>query len=386
MQKSARDDHLSPAVGPPRGLPPVEHEMRLKQLLRNLKRSGLDGAIITSPVARFYYTGLWSSAGTLWVDVREGPLLTVDFRYLVAARATAPFIPCRRQQRPAATTPPTRHLRRWRRAGYEGALSMTSLQHYRQLLPAVSEWEDVTALLAAQRAVKSAREQRAMRRAVAANDRLLAAVVAGLRPGMSEWEIRNLVRCQADLLGQGEAFDTIAAVGANGAECHHQPDATPWSPDQPLLLDFGLKLNHYCSDLTRCLLPRKARRRYRELHDLVLQANRRAIAAIKPGIPTAEVDTTARDFLDRAGYGKAFGHGLGHGLGLEVHEQPALTSGDKMVLQPGMVMTIEPGIYLPGRLGIRIEDVVLVTRSGCEVLSQAAHHLQAADKAADYSC
>ena len=367
----------SPLAGPPRGFPAAEHESRIRRLIAILKRRKLDGAIITGSVARLYYTGLASSAGTLWVDAREGPVFVVDFRYIFKARAAIPFLPCLLQKRDSRDERRLmKQAGRWTRCGYEGQEPAATLARHRERLPSVTEWEDISPLILEQRAVKSPREQRALRRAIRANDDLLASLLPQLHPGLSEWEIRGLVRREADRLGQGEAFETIACAGANGAECHHEPGCDRLGPDQPLLLDFGLRLDHYCADLTRCIGFGRIARRYRDVHALVLAANRRAIAAIRPGMTGAEVDAVARDFLTKAGHGAAFGHGLGHGLGLEVHEAPAFSPTCETRIRPGMVLSVEPGVYLAGRLGIRIEDVVLITRDGCEVLSRSPHWIE----------
>ena len=379
MKRTSEDNQAArtATAGPARGMPPAEHESRLRRLITELRRRHLDGAVITHPVARFYYTGVASSAGTLWVDVREGPVFAVDFRYLFMARAALPFMPCELYKPGAAAsrTPWLKRARQWRRCGYEGREPASALQARQEQLPGVEEWEDIDSLILTQRADKSAREQRALRRAIAANDALLAALLPQLRTGLSEWDIRNLLRREADRFGQGEAFGTIACVGANAAECHHVPGDDVLEPGQPLLLDFGVKLDHYCSDMTRCIAPQRPRALFRKLYRIVHEANRSAIAAIRPGMTGQEVDAIARSHIGKAGYGKAFGHGLGHGLGLEVHEDPSFSPRSTDVIRPGMVVTVEPGIYLSGKVGIRIEDVVLITRDGCEVLTQSPHEL-----------
>ena len=377
MNLSGRDYVPVVTPRPACGLPPAEHAVRIRRLLAALRRRRLDGAVVTSPVARFYYTGVASSAGALWIDVREGPLFAVDFRYIFMARAALPFMPCLLQKSGAgAGAAILKRTRRWRRCGYEGREPASALKRHEAQAPGVVEWEDIDPLILAQRAVKSPREQRALRRAIAANDALLAAILPQLRAGQSEWEIRNLVRREADRFGQGEAFDTIACAGANAAECHHVPGNDVLEPDQPLLLDFGVKLDHYCADMTRCISFGRPAARYRKLHRIVLEANRRAIAAIRPGMTGQAVDAVARRHIERAGYGPAFGHGLGHGLGLEVHEAPSFSPRSQETLRPGMVITVEPGIYLPGKAGIRIEDVVLVTRAGCEVLTRSPRWIE----------
>ena len=145
---------------------------------------------------------------------------------------------------------------------------------------------------------------------------------------------------------------------------------------ESLLVDMGVKLDGYCSDMTRCIRGTAGRKkgipsRYDEIYALVLSANRAAIAAARPGITGKELDAVARRVITKAGYGKLFGHGLGHGVGLEVHEYPVLSKRFSTARKPGMFVTIEPGIYIEGELGVRIEDLVLITKDGCEVISQS---------------
>ena len=169
--------------------------------------------------------------------------------------------------------------------------------------------------------------------------------------------------------GDGEAFETIVCIGENAAECHHVPDDTPWDGRKPILVDMGVKLGGYASDMTRNIVGPRSSKLYRKVYNLVREANERAIAAAKSGITAAKLDAVARNFLTKNSFGKAFGHSLGHGVGLEIHEAPAVSKKSKTVLKPGMVITIEPGVYLPGNLGVRVEDLVLITENGCEVLS-----------------
>jgi Xaa-Pro aminopeptidase len=186
--------------------------------------------------------------------------------------------------------------------------------------------------------------------------------------------MQRIIRAWMNALGDGEAFETIVCVGANAAECHHVPDDTVWRKGEPLLVDMGVKLDGYCSDMTRCVRSTEAGIKgvkYNEIHDLVLLANRTAVAAVKPGITGRELDAIARKVISRAGFGKYFGHALGHGVGLDVHELPVASKRSDTVLKPGMIVTVEPGIYIEGEIGVRIEDLVLVTADGCEVLSSS---------------
>jgi Xaa-Pro aminopeptidase len=192
------------------------------------------------------------------------------------------------------------------------------------------------------------------------------------RAGMTEREMAGIIRSMMFERGDGEAFDTIVCVGANAAECHHVPDGTVWNGRDGVLVDMGVKLGGYCSDMTRNIPPKRRSALYRKVHALVMKANRAAIAAVRPGVTGKALDKVARDVIRAGGFGKCFGHSLGHGVGLEIHEAPYASKKSDWTLKPGMFVTIEPGIYLEGNLGVRIEDLVLVTETGCEVLTENA--------------
>lgn len=359
---------------PARDLPAREFQSRVRRLLACQRRLRLDAALVVTDINRYYFTGLETSNGVLLTEPAAEPAFYTDFRYLTMARRLAPWLPCHTLWRPSEEPLVLAGMSHagWRRIGYEGHIDAARFLRLKAALPHV-EWVDIGEAIAGLRAVKSRAEQQALRAALAANDQLFAALVRQTAPGMSEWEIRGIARREADRLGQGEAFSTIACVGRNGAECHHNPDGTLLKQGQPLLVDLGLKLDHYCADMTRCVFFGTPSPLYRELFGIVLAANLKAVRAIRPGVPCCEIDAIARGHIVKAGYGRFFGHGLGHGLGLEVHESPSFSSACKTVLKPGMVITVEPGIYLPGKLGIRVEDVVLVTRGGCEVLTRTPH-------------
>lgn len=357
-------------AGPARTFPPEEYSARIAKLVSKLGKLRVDGALITDPVTRLYYTGFTSTAGTLLVDADQGPVFLVDFRYIFMARKAMPFAKCvlADAKRPKLLETFTA---KWSACGYEARMSVDAFERVKGRLAHVGTWKRIDGVVAEQRAVKSRREQQALRGSIAANDAMYAWAVPQLHPGMTEWDVRAIFRRGADLFGQGESFDTIACAGANGAECHHVPDLTPVPKRGPLLMDFGILRDHYCSDMTRNVHFGKPSPLYRKVFDIVLEANRRAVADLKPGMTGREVDAIARDFIAKHGYGDAFGHSLGHSVGMEIHEGPNFSMGESRVIKPGMVITVEPGIYLPGRLGVRIEDVVLVTRTGCECLSTA---------------
>ena len=360
---------------PAQNLPASEFQARMKRLVKLVKQLKLGGVLLFDELTNYYFTGLSSDNGVLEVRVGEEPVYRTDFRYLVMAKRVAPWLKSEALWKPKDEAPVLEGLFRGvRRIGYEGSLSAARFKTLHDALPG-SEWVDVRSQLLALRAVKSPAEQRAVRRAVAYNDAVLQTWIPHLEEGATEWEIRTRIRSLMDYVGQGEAFDTIVCVGRNGAECHHEPDETVYTKGKPLLIDMGVKVDHYCSDMTRCLCRGKPPALFRELHRIVHEANRAAIAAVKPGMVCADIDAVARGVIEKAGYGKAFAHSLGHGVGLFIHEAPNFSPLCKTVLEPGMVVTVEPGIYLPGRAGVRLEDMVLVTKTGCEVLTQTPHDL-----------
>ncbi len=356
-------------------LPQAEFGRRVKRLLAVQARERLDAVLILTPVNRYYFTGITASNGVLACERRGETAFYTDFRYLVMARRRLEIMPTKKLWRASDEVAALGALgARWRRVGYEGAIASSRFSALKEALPKV-EWVDIGPRIAELRAIKSAAEQRVMRAAVAANDRLFAAVMRTVGPGLSEWEIRQRVRREADRIGQGEAFATIPCIGRNAAECHHEPDGTVLRRGQPLLLDLGVSVDHYCSDMTRTVCFGAPPPLLREIHRIVLEANRKAVRAIRPGRRGDEIDAAARGVIRKAGYGDYFGHGLGHSLGLEIHESPSFAETCKTVLKPGMLLTVEPGIYLPGKLGVRIEDVILVTADGCEVLSSTPREL-----------
>ena len=190
-----------------------------------------------------------------------------------------------------------------------------------------------------------------------------------LRPGITEIEAAALLEFELRMTGSdGLSFETIVASGPRSALPHARPQNIPLEPDLPVLIDFGLRYKGYCSDLTRIHFWSGARRP--EFYDLVREAQEAAIRAVRPGASSSQVDKAARDLISANGYGDCFGHGTGHGLGLEIHELPRISAHTDVVLQEGMVFTVEPGIYVPDKWGVRIEDAVVVTADGCRLLSK----------------
>ena len=228
------------------------------------------------------------------------------------------------------------------------------------------------------RAIKEPGEVEAIRRAIQLSERALAQTLRQVEPGMSEREILGLLENELTAVGtQGLSFSPLVLVGERAALPHGNSGARELGQDETLLIDFGGLWNGYPADITRTFCLGEPSDQLRELYDLVLRANRAAIAAAGPGVPCQEVDRAARDVITEAGYGEYFIHRLGHGLGMDVHELPQMANGVEATLEEGMVFTVEPGVYLSGEVGVRVEDICLVTSDGVEVLTSFPRALDA---------
>ena len=225
------------------------------------------------------------------------------------------------------------------------------------------------------RACKDAAEQALMRENSALNDEVMRRAAAYLKEGMTEEEGAAYILEQYRALGcEGPSFPPIVSFGANAADPHHMPDGTRLRAGDCIVLDIGGKKGGYCSDMTRTYFCKQADPRHAALHDLVRRANEAAEALVRPGVRLCDLDKAARDLIAEAGYGAYFTHRLGHFIGRTDHEQGDVSSTNTAAAEPGMVFSIEPGVYLPGEFGVRVEDLVLVTQTGCEVLNQVDKH------------
>ena len=304
------------------------------------------------------------------LDPQPSTSLYTDFRYVPMVHRVAPSLKVVDIRRFGAGN---RRPRRFNRIGYESAISHARFLEWQKKFPK-AKFVDISKDLAAIRAVKTPDEIAALRAAEKLNCEIWETARGRFKAGMTERQMARIIQKLMIEKGEGEAFATIVCIGKNAAECHHEPDDTVWNGREPVLVDMGVKLGGVCSDLTRNLAPgflkpSKPPKLYRQVYQLVLEANLAAIAAAKPGMTGRALDKVARDVIKRGGFGKCFGHSLGHGVGYEIHESPYASKKGDMVLKPGMLVTIEPGIYLEDNLGVRIEDLVLITETGCEVLS-----------------
>jgi Xaa-Pro aminopeptidase len=350
----------------------MDHRARTERVAAQLDRIGVDAILVTDLINVRYLTGFSGTNGQALVS-SSGVWFYTDPRYEGSAStlvkdAEIGIYPKRLHD---VLAPRLRELGA-HRVGFEA--SSVTVAELSKLEASIAEVELVATdgLVEELRRVKDPDEVAAIRAAVRLADEAFAWILDRLVPGATERQIAlDLeVRMRA---GGGEAtsFDPIVGSGPLSAHIHHTPSDRELEKGDLVLLDFGARYEGYCSDLTRTVVLGPASEDQRTTYELVLAAQRNGIAAIAPGVGGADVDRTARSTIAAAGYGERFGHGLGHGVGLDIHEAPTLKDISEDQLRAGEVITVEPGVYVPDRDGIRIEDCVLVTEDGPDVLTSA---------------
>ncbi len=346
-----------------------EYARRLGRLQRALARRRLDAMLVFDRANSYYLTGLRASLSYLLVTPREA-VLYADGRYIETARAVVGHCEVRLMKSAPEALAQWRGQFKPRTMGFEGSSPWGAVRQWRESIEA--DWQEAGDLIAELRLIKSPAEARLIADSAWLNDQVYGEALASVRAGQSERELARRIRSLADDAGAERlAFETIVAAGPNSSRPHYEPADQPLAARELLLIDMGLVHGGYCSDMTRVVgLGRRPPARLERVYEAVLEAEEAALAAVAPGVACAELDAIARGRLKARRLANYFSHGLGHGVGLEIHEGPTLNARSKTVLRAGMVVTIEPGVYLPGLGGVRIEDLVLVTRHGHKVLSR----------------
>ncbi|HYO26004.1 MAG TPA: Xaa-Pro peptidase family protein [Lacipirellulaceae bacterium] len=351
---------------------------RRNKLRRQLKQQGLDALLVTNFVNVTYLSGFTGDDSFLLLTAKDDILIS-DQRYTTQLEEECPGLelcirgPGTKILDYAAKTIESAKVRR---LGIEGDSITVSTRDALAALAEKVSLEPTTGWVEELRMVKDRDEIDATRRACDMARRAFEVVRAKMTLSMTEAEVSAELEYQARRFGaKGLSFEPIVGVGARAALPHGHATNKRIGEDDFVLIDWGVHERLYMSDLTRVLATSKISPKLRKLYGVVLKAQLAGIEAIRPGAICEDVDAAARAVIENAGYGKHFGHGLGHSLGLEIHENPRFAKGQKTVLKPGMIMTVEPGIYFPGWGGIRIEDDVLVTRSGHEVLTSVPKEL-----------
>ncbi|MFC2065993.1 M24 family metallopeptidase [Chloroflexota bacterium] len=349
---------------------------RLQKLRRSLTEKEIDGIFISQPENRHYLSGFDGSAGFLLIT-EQNATLAADFRYIEQARVQAPDYELFRINN---------HMADWllrlvdrleiRRLGFEA--EHITFATYRQLNDMLDGRQPpiglvpVNGLVESLRAVKEPEETEFIARAAAISDSAFEHIEDMIHAGMNEktaaWEIEQFLH---DSGSQTMPFDIIVASGPNSAMPHAKPSMRTINEGEPIVIDMGARFEGYSSDLSRTICLGTPDDTFKKIHDIVLNAQQTVISIIKEGMTGEQADSSARKVIEQAGYGEAFGHALGHGVGLAPHESPRLGPASTDILTSGMVFTIEPGIYLPGWGGVRIEDLVVIEDSKARVISKA---------------
>lgn len=341
---------------------------RVKTLRAVLKKQGADALIVTKFPNVTYLTGFLGDDSWAIVTQKKTYLLT-DSRYTEQAKKECVGCTVIERKEGLAKTV---------------ALILSKLPHVKSLfaednvsLAAFSSLRKnvklrlrtISEAVEKLREIKDEEEIKTIKKAGRIAQAALAATTKYIKPGVSENELAGILNLNIRRLGGRESFETIVAFGANASRPHHLCTDRKLKKNDTVLIDWGARYKGYCCDLTRSFAVGKPSRQFEKVYNAVLEAQQAAIAKVKDGVSIAEVDAAARGVLKKYKL-PVYGHGTGHGLGLEVHERPIVSAKVKGVLRAGQVITIEPGVYMPGALGVRIEDDVLVTKTGCKVLSQ----------------
>jgi Xaa-Pro aminopeptidase len=354
-----------------------EFDRRRRLIGAGLENRELDAMLVTSPASVRYLTGFTGSSGAVMVQPGEATFFT-DPRYAIQSGRE---VSCRTQVCKGPILPAVAAMaasRRIRRLGFERAhLSYEGFDLLRANMRVNASLEPVSGWLEAHRLLKSETEIELIRRSVATNSKAFERAARRVRPGMRERDLAAEIDYQMRRLGaEKPSFETIVASGERSALPHAHPTGAVLKPGQQVLVDMGAFQEGYASDMTRMLFLGAPGARVQRLYRAVLEAQLAAIDAVRPGVTTARVDREARNVLKAYKLDRAFVHSTGHGLGLEIHELPRIGKKDKTLLAAGMAITIEPGVYLEGAGGIRIEDTVVVTPTGCEVLTPTSKELR----------
>lgn len=335
------------------------------QLAERLSQQGLDWALVSDPRAIYYFTGVRFSPGERLLALavkRDGScrfILNLLFQY---SGEPIPALWYSDAQDGVALLA----------EGLEGAVAVDKswparfLLRLQQLKPELTL--TIGTVIDEVKAIKTPEEREKMAIASHQNDEIMAQVARLIAVGKSEAQLRDEIDQLFRQRTEGNSFDTIVAYGDHAADPHGEPGDRVLRAGEAVVVDMGCVVNGYCSDMTRTFFV--GENTEKEIYDTVLRANLAGIAAVKPGIPFREIDLAARRVIEEAGYGQYFIHRLGHGIGMEVHEPFDVSATDEVIVREGMCFSIEPGIYIPGRVGIRIEDLVCVTADGCRVLNR----------------
>lgn len=352
------------------------YKERIERVRTKMKNANLGQLIVTDPLSIYYLTGIYIMPfERFWgflINAESGEKLFANILFALGetgfdtdvhtddddiALAVAPYISSE-------------------------VLGVDKNMPARFLLPILDACGNTRAVLGSDcidsvRAIKDEEEKRLMRRASEINDACMEKVIAYFHDGVTERECADyLLKCYNEYGCEGLAFDSIISFGANAANPHHEPDNTVLRDGDCIVVDIGCKKDRYCSDMTRTFFWKTANEQQVAIYNIVSEANERAESLVRSGVRLCDIDAAARNYITSAGYGEYFTHRLGHFIGMEDHEKGDVSSVNSAAAETGMVFSIEPGIYIPNEIGVRVEDLVIVTDTGCEILNHVSKELR----------
>jgi Xaa-Pro aminopeptidase len=360
---------------------------RIRAVRRQMDKKKIRFLLVTRPANATYMTGFLGEDS--WAAITKGQVyLLTDSRYTEQAQKECPSCKIIDRAGPMADAVANlvKKLKSIRTVVVEDSVSMADFEQLKKTLKTVGcathtflvskrgqDARDTPGIIETARSVKDQSEIAVIKSAAAISKKALEQILPYIKPGITESELAGMLDFQIRKLGARSSFETIVAFGPNGSRPHHQPGKRKLKQKDAILIDFGARYNGYCSDITRCFVIGGMTAFYKKVYEVVEEAQAAAIKTIKPGVKITHVDAAARKVIDKAGL-PVYGHGTGHGFGLEIHESPFLKPDGKGKLKAGQIITIEPGIYIPGKLGIRIEDDILVTETGHKILTYKCPH------------
>lgn len=348
-------------------------EQRVENILAAMKEQGIEQAIISDPVSIFYLTDFMLHPGERLFAL----LLSTDRKHKLFVNALFPIEQDLGVEKVIFSDTDDSVAIVASYLHKNATIGIDKVYPARFLLPLINKhlpenkFTDVSIIVDNIRMIKDAEEIQLMREASKLNDKACEMVISKISGEKSELDIvKDLLAIHEELGVEGVSFDPIIGYGANGANPHGEPGDRYLKEGDAIIIDMGGVKNNYCSDMTRTVFWKEPSEKAKEVFEIVLEAQKRAVSIVKPGIRFCDVDAACRDYITEKGYGEYFTHRTGHNIGLECHEYGDVSSVNENVLKPGMIFSIEPGIYLPGEFGVRIEDLILVTEDGYENLNK----------------
>ncbi|MGX4598856.1 aminopeptidase P family protein [Faecalimicrobium sp. JNUCC 81] len=349
--------------------------IRLDNIRSYMNKNDVDSILLNNSNNKFYIAGLYSSSGYVFIT-NKSQYIIVDFRYFEEMKEKAKnfeVILMNKEKTYFDIVNKICEVEHINSIGFEG--SEVSYDSYNIMNKKINI-DLVSVDLSKLRCKKDEKELECIKKACEIADNTFNHIIEFIKVKMTEKEVENeIVRFIKELGGQRESFDVIVASGIRGALPHGKASDKIIEKGEFVTFDFGVRFNNYCSDITRTISMGEGNEELNKIYNIVKRANEESIRLLKPGMTAGDIDKIARDIIDKEGYKEYFGHNLGHGVGIMVHEYPLLEPKSLEVIKEGMVVTIEPGIYIPNLGGVRIEDDVLITKDGCERLTKSTKDL-----------